>query len=159
MIFVERLLHHPDYQDYLNKLEGLEAERIYCKHSFEHFLDVARIGCLITYEDKLSIDKESFYLCALLHDLGRVDEYLTGQPHDEASQLIAKKLLDAIDFPKEKQLPILDAIAKHRIKAQAPSDFSGLLAKADKLSRNCFYCKAKASCYWSDEKKNKTIYY
>lgn len=159
MIFVQQLLQNKQYKIYLSTLEALEKDRIYCKHSFEHFLDVARIGVLIAYENKLKIDKEAFYLTALLHDLGRVDEYQSHIPHEKASIALAEILLNEINYPKESQKEILDAISKHREKSQDITSLSGLLAKADKLARNCFFCKASASCYWAEDKKNKTILY
>lgn len=159
MIYVEKLIHHPLYKSYLEKLEALEKNRIYCKHSFEHFLDVARIGILIAYEEEMSLDKEAFYLAALLHDLGRVEEYQNKRSHEGAGYDIAKNLLTLIHYPENEQGYILEAISNHRLKDQETNNFSGFLAKADKLSRNCFYCKASDSCYWSSKKKNQTIKY
>ena len=34
-----------------------------------------------------------------------------------------------------------------------------IIYKADKLSRQCFNCKAEKECYWSSEKKNFKITY
>ena len=35
---------HPLYQAELVKIAGYESDRIFCRHTFEHFMDVARIA-------------------------------------------------------------------------------------------------------------------
>ena len=37
------------------------------------------------------------------------------------------------------------------------NELANYLYRADKLSRNCFVCKAKNGCKWSEEKKNATL--
>ena len=42
-IRVRQIVTHPLYQQEFSALQKAEQERIYCKHTMEHFLDVARI--------------------------------------------------------------------------------------------------------------------
>lgn len=85
MEFVKKLLESVEYKNRLRKLKEMEQDRVYCRHDLDHFLHVARIACLLSVEQGLELDKEQVYLCALLHDLGRVEEYGAGISHAEAS--------------------------------------------------------------------------
>ena len=40
---VNRIWRHPVYQEHYKKIQELESERIFCRHTPEHFLDVARL--------------------------------------------------------------------------------------------------------------------
>ena len=54
---VNRIWRHPEYQSCLEKIRVCEKERIFCRHTPEHFLDVARITCLLAYEEDLPADR------------------------------------------------------------------------------------------------------
>lgn len=154
------LLQHPEYQTLLKELEAFEAERIYCKHSLEHFMDVARITYIHCLEDGLDISKDLIYYTALLHDIGRVEEYRNNVPHDKASIEIAQMFLKESTFSSAKQRLIIEAIAGHRHKeAQDMSVFATIFAQADRESRLCMNCPAIDLCYWPAEKKNQIISY
>jgi uncharacterized protein len=124
----------------------------------EHFLDVARIAYIKVLEDNLSCSKEVIYGIALLHDIGRVLEYEEGIPHHEGSVIIAKEILQDTSFTKEEKESILKAIEAHR-KDDNLEKLAKIIYKSDKISRNCFNCKAIDECYWSDDKKNFYINY
>lgn len=144
-------------QDLLNELNKLEDDRIYCRHDLNHFLSTARICYILCLENNLNISKDIIYSTALLHDLGRICQYKTGIPHDEASVEIAKKALQSTNYSEHEKNTILSAINSHRIKSDDIS-FEALFYKADKLSRDCFNCKV-SDCNWNDEKKNLEIKY
>ena len=72
MDYVARLLEDKTYQGLLRELENLEAGRIYCRHGFEHLMDVARLCWITVLENKIDISKEEVYLAALLHDIGKI---------------------------------------------------------------------------------------
>ncbi len=175
---INKLLSHPDFTKNLNHLAILEKDRIYCRHDLSHLLDVARIACLLQYKkaetnlkSTILFSDEIIYAAALLHDLGRVLQYEQGLPHETAGLVLAKKILIDCDFTKSEQVLILDAIQFHRKNPNLFSDdiedkekeeilsLRSLLYHADKLSRNCFACKASHSCYWSESEKNKGITY
>ena len=45
--------------------------------------------------------KDQFYVTGLLHDIGRVAQYETGEHHSVAGVRIAEKLLTEIEYPSE----------------------------------------------------------
>lgn len=106
--------------------------------------------------EKLDIKFDIIYSAALLHDIGRALEYKDGISHDLASIQIAKELLKETSFTKEEIKIIISLIENHRNKTYTNS-LESLFYKADKLSRECFNCKAIGLCKWSDEKKNLKI--
>lgn len=152
---IEKILNNPKYKELLNKIEKLEEDRIFCKHNLEHFLDVARISYIYTLENKLDYSKDIIYTIALLHDIGRVLEYEKNIDHHKASVIIANELLKETDFKEDEKKLIIKAIENHR--KESSDELSKIIYNADKLSRNCFNCKAKKECYWDEDKKNKTI--
>jgi uncharacterized protein len=157
---VNKILFHPEYQKKLKELEMLELERKFCKHSLEHFLDVARLAYIENLEKGLYIPKDLIYAASLLHDIGRVEEYKSGVDHEEASVLAAKELLPESGFTKEEEKQIIQAVSGHRDRGvRQTDDLAGILYRADKQSRICLNCKAFKECYWSAEKKNKILRY
>lgn len=158
MEYVARLLEDTMYRCLLAALKEYEADRIYCKHGLEHLMDVARLGWIIALEQHMDVTKEEVYLAALLHDIGRVEEYRTGISHAAAGQQLAGEILLHIGYPKEKAAELLWAIGEHRgsdVCKTNGNELSRLLKKADKASRACFVCEVAATCKWTDEQKNK----
>lgn len=155
---VNQIWKHPLYQTELHKLQLLEADREFCRHTPEHFLDVARLAYIRAIEENYSVSKELIYCTALLHDIGRARQYEDGTPHDEAGAVIAEQILKELGFSPEEIQAIVSAIRGHR--AETNQTILGqLIYRADKKSRNCFSCKAEPECYWSSAKKNMTIQY
>jgi len=155
---VNQIWKHPLYQTELHKLQLLEADREFCRHTPEHFLDVARLAYIRALEENYPISKELIYCTALLHDIGRARQYEDGTPHDEAGAVIAEQILKELGFSPEEIQAIVSAIRGHR--AETNQTILGqLIYRADKKSRNCFSCKAEPECYWSSAKKNMTIQY
>ena len=50
MTRVNAIWQHPLYQQNLKDLIHLEADRIFCRHTPEHFLDVARLAYIFALE-------------------------------------------------------------------------------------------------------------
>ena len=136
----------------------LEADRKFCRHTPEHFLDVARLAYIHALESHASASKELIYCTALLHDIGRAEQYRSGIPHDEAGAQIAEQILQDLSFDPSEIQEIISAIREHRNAARSDT-LSSLIYDADKASRNCFSCPVEKECYWSAEKKNLTITY
>ena len=65
-IRVRQIVTHPLYQQEFSALQKAEQERIYCKHTMEHFLDVARICYIMVLQDRAEISRELIYGAALL---------------------------------------------------------------------------------------------
>ena len=157
---IQRIQKNPVFQDLYIKLQNAEAGRIFCKHTLEHFLDVARLMYIFCLEDGESINKDVIYATALLHDLGRYDQMTCGTPHNVAGVEIAGNVLKECGFTDDEVLSIQKAIAGHREQHSAADDkLTFYLYRADKMSRNCFSCAARAECNWPDEKKNGYIVY
>ena len=153
---------HPLFIKCVAAIEDAEKERIYCHHDMEHFLNVARIAYILSIEREYNLSKEEIYATALLHDLGRMQEYANGTPHHEASVENAKKILTEAGFDAHECMRICNAIRAHRtaIREIAGTEaqlLAEVIREADKLSRDCYRCKARDGCYWSDEKKNLKI--
>ncbi len=157
---VNRILKNENYKIHLEKINAAEEKRLFCCHNMSHFLDVARIAVQLNVEEGLGISKEIIYATALLHDIGRHVQYADDTPHEKASVVLAPEILAACGFRLEEQNMILEAIGNHRNKKIATEkSLSGIIYRADKLSRPCFSCKMEAECDWSRSKKNLKLEY
>ncbi|MDY5435563.1 HD domain-containing protein [Peptostreptococcus porci] len=156
---IKKILSNRLFLDINNEITELERDRIFCKHGIEHLTSVARIMYINNLENGLGLDKELIYASALLHDIGRAEQYKNGREHSIAGLEISKKILSMCGFSEDEIELINSAIGSHNSNEECNNELSNLLKYADKKSRNCFLCLASAECYWSDEKKNKTIEY
>lgn len=157
---VDRILKHRDFLYHLKENQSAEAERCFCRHGMEHFLDVARIGYIINLEEKLGMEKELVYGAALLHDIGKHRQYREGIPHEKASADIAPGILADCGFRPEEISSIREAILSHReTGVREEKNLKGLLYRADKASRACFSCRTQEECNWKEDKKNVSILY
>ncbi len=151
---VNRIWKHPMFQMYMQDIQKAEEGRLYCLHDAEHCFDVARIGYIINLEEKLGFEKDIIYAMALLHDIGRREEYASGRSHHAAGAELAEPILKDAGYLPEEREAICEAISRHKASEGACTSLSCLLYEADKRSRRCFDCVATDSCYWSEEKKN-----
>ncbi|NCB92765.1 MAG: HD domain-containing protein [Clostridia bacterium] len=156
---ITRIISHPLYQEQYKLLQDAEENRSFCNHTMGHFLDVARIMYIYNLEENAQLSKELIYAAALLHDIGRYEQIVYKTPHHIAGARIAGIILRDCDFSKEDMLRVQNAIAGHREAMEKQDRLSEYLYRADKLSRNCFLCKASSECNWSEEKKNSYISY
>lgn len=154
---VNIILNNKKYKQALKKIEEYEKDREFCNHTIEHFMDVSRIAYIMILEENLNFSKEIVYAIGLLHDIGRVKQYEEGIHHDIASVEISREILKETSFTKNEINIILNGIANHR--KESDNKLEEIIYKADKLSRQCFNCKAEKECYWSSEKKNFKITY
>lgn len=152
-----KILRNERYSKLVKKLEALEKNRIFCGHDMEHFMSVARIAVMLCAEKSLEVDKDVIYSAALLHDIGRVEEYINGSPHDLAGAETAAEILDEIGCPEDKKADIIKLILSHRCYGGEESSPESIFYTADKLSRLCFCCKAKDKCNWPENKRNYKI--
>lgn len=155
---IDKIIKHPFFLEHMKKNEAAEAQRSFCRHNMGHFLDVARIAMILNEKEGLGIGEDIIYAAALLHDLGRHIQYADGTPHEQASALLAPGILKDCGYDNKETHVIITAIALHRTKETAGErSLNGLLYRADKASRPCFYCEAQEACDWKDEKKNRSI--
>lgn len=157
---VNEIIKNKEFNDRLYDIRKAEKGRVFCLHNMNHFLDVARIAALICEDENIRIDRELIYAAALLHDIGRAVQYREGVPHEEASADIAKYILLDCRFTRSETAVIIDAIAQHgneEVKTQ--KNLTGVIYRADKLSRKCFSCSAINECHKSIDKKNMWVFY
>lgn len=158
---VDALWRNTAYQRHLRRLAELEHGRVYCRHNLVHLLDVARIMWVRCLEGDLGLERELVYATALLHDIGKDEQYETGISHDVVGARVARELLDALpaelSFSAMEVDEICTAIAGHRHLREGAHPLERLLYEADKASRACYACAAAKTCNWSDEKKNLAI--
>ncbi len=152
---VEAVRTHPRFQECSARLEDAETDREFCRHQLPHLLDVARIAYVRVLERRLPFRKEVVYAAALLHDIGKAAQYEEGEPHEVAGARIAQEILQDVEGfdPREKTM-IVAAVAQHRRWSSDSTPLGRLLYEADKASRACFACPARAACTWPDERKN-----
>jgi uncharacterized protein len=155
---LDAITHNLNYQLFYSKIQLLETSRKFCKHDLSHFLDVARIGYILSLEEGVPISKELLYAAALLHDIGRHEQYLFGTPHERSSSTLCVPILKEAGFSSEEVTLIQQAILDHRTPEVASLlNLSGYLYRGDKASRPCHNCSAESECSWSRNKKNMNI--
>ena len=71
---------HPLFQSSFQRIQEWEKDRIYCRHGMEHFLDTARIAYIRSLEENIPVSKDQIYAAALLHDIGKWQQYEDGTP-------------------------------------------------------------------------------
>lgn len=157
---VNNILCDEEYKKIVKEIEKLETTRIYCHHDMVHFLDVARIARIICNEEEIECELPYIYAAALLHDIGRAQQYVDETPHEEASFVIAKDILERAGFGQEESELIRMAIREHGNEAvKEYRNLTGVIYRADKLSRKCFYCEATDTCHKAMHKRNMEIKY
>ena len=157
LVRVNKIISNIEYLSLVREIEAIEADREYCRHDFQHFISVARIAELLNVKEALNIDSELIYAAALLHDIGRAEEVKSGERHEVVSERLAPELIDAAGFGETEKKMILSAIANHRNKDVIDDmnrPLESIIYRADKLSRNCFYCDAYDKCRKSYDKRN-----
>ncbi|MCX7772577.1 MAG: HD domain-containing protein [Clostridia bacterium] len=160
MVRVDKVLENSIFRRNFNLMAIKEKKRIYCKHGMTHLIDTARIAYILSLENNLNIAKDVIYAAALLHDVGKIVEYTEGVEHNVVGAELCVEILMEAGFEDFEIEMIRRAILKHR-DASIRNDLSltGILYRADKLSRPCLYCKAEPKCDWSPEKKNMRVTY
>lgn len=152
-----QILINEKFKLYIEKMEKMEQDRIYCKHGLAHFLDVCRIAYIKVLEDGMDIHKDILYAAGLLHDIGRIEEYEHGVGHHIASVHIAQEILPQCGYNNLEIKEICDAIGSHRSLNEGKT-LEAILYFADKKARCCFACDAYELCKWEETKKNKGIW-
>lgn len=154
---VEAIWNHPLYRRELAAVEGAERDRVFCRHGVAHLLDVARVAWIQVLEEGLPIPRDLVYAAALLHDIGRAEQYARGVEHDVAGERTAAAILADLGgdagFSEGERAAILDAVRGHRA-AGASGALARVIARADKVSRPCFSCPAAKACMWPEGKRN-----
>ena len=152
---IQLIQEHPLFKEQYTLLQDAEKDRIFCRHTMEHFIDVARLMYIYNLEHDAGLSKAIIYATALLHDIGRYEQIALGTPHHLSGAKMAGEILADCDFSETEIAIIQEAIQSHRNAGdEATPVLSRYLYQADKQSRNCFSCPALEECNWPDTKKN-----
>ena len=153
-----KIIEHEMFREYMDRIELLEKDRIFCRHNVTHLLDVARISYIMNLEKGAPYSKDIVYGAALLHDIGKTEQYEEQIPHEITGAQKAAIVLKDCGYEGEEILLIQTAISDHR---RGPKEenrmLSEILYEADKKSRMCLFCRAKEECNWTEKKKNMRI--
>ena len=155
MPVIAEIRAHAIYRFQMGRLAACEERRVFCTHGPDHLASVARIAYIHVLEQGISYRKDVVYAAAFLHDIGKADQYHHGTPHEEAGARYAQEILEGIDvFTADEKDAIVTAVREHRRFSEDSSELGRILYAADKASRLCFDCAARAECSWSDTEKN-----
>ena len=168
MIVLDAIWSNETYQVQYQRLLKAEEQRLFCCHDITHLLDTARIAYIMNLEQNLGFRKDVIYATAIMHDIGKAEQYESGAPHEIVGAELADEILAQINgertanglepyFTANEVQAICRAIREHRRCPEGSSILGQLLYRADKASRPCFACDQRDGCSWSDEKKNLTI--
>lgn len=75
---------------------------------------------------QLDLPRDVIYAAALLHDIGRLQQYLTGEDHAAAGMRTAQEILRDTAFSASEQQAILQAVSQappRRYRADAGTHF------------------------------------
>jgi HD superfamily phosphodiesterase len=168
---VERILKDRWYQEYLLRNATREAKRRFCRHNFQHMLDVARVAYILLLEAgdlqvfvrQYSLSgreaaREIIYAAGLLHDIGRWEEYDHQQDHAAASARLAKELMSRTGFTPLEIDIVTRAIGEHRRRDAHETLLGRYLHAADRLSRPCLSCPVQADCHWFADRRRQAYF-
>jgi hypothetical protein len=111
---IHKIWEHPLYQEQFQLLQDAESDRIFCRHTLEHFLDVARLTYISSLEAQADYPKVLIYATALLHDIGRYGQIAHGIPHEQAGAELAGRIMADCGFLPEEIQEVQAAILSHR---------------------------------------------
>lgn len=153
-----KIMEHELFTEYMGQIDRLEKDRIYCRHNVNHLIDVARIAYILNLEKGMPYSKDLIYATAILHDIGKPEQYEQKIPHEITGAEKAGIVLKDCGFEDDEIRLIASAILDHR---KGPKEegrlLSEILYEADKSSRMCLFCNAKESCNWAEDRKNLLI--
>lgn len=157
---IQKIKDDPFYKECLSLNGDRERDRLFCRHDFQHMLDVSQISYnMIT--GAVSLDEfaakeglpgvtgasEVIFAAGLLHDIGRWRQYDNGEDHAQAGAVMARPVLERAGFLKEEIKAITSAIGDHRRAGPGSSFLGRVICLADDLSRPCGTCNARLDCY------------
>ena len=157
---VNLILENKAFRERVAQIRELEKDRIFCRHGMDHSFDVARIATLMASDEEIDVKRDVIYAAALLHDIGRVEQYGDGTEHEIASAAVAPFILEDCGYSEIETEIIVTAIINHGNEAvMDQNDLTGLLYRADKASRKCYMCDAISKCHKRPDKRVMEIKY
>lgn len=168
MKYATEIMKNALFQKTVEEIERLEADRIYCRHGMPHIMDVCRLAWILYLEESAGEQqnpaeteqmRDRIFVVGLLHDIGRVCQYTTGEHHAAAGARLAEKILEQIDYPQEWIKETTEIIRDHcGRRGTGGKSVGDYINRADHLSRPCFCCQAATSCKWPEEERNTRLF-
>ncbi len=156
----DNIIKNKEFRKLAEHIAHLETDRIFCRHGMDHCLDVARIAVIMAADDGIDMPRDIIYAAALLHDIGRGEQYEKGTEHEAAGAELAVPILRESGYTDEETALITEAIKQHgNISVKDDRDLNGLLYRADKASRKCYMCDAISQCHKAPDKRVMGILY
>ena len=156
MFRIHRILQHEFFCRCMALNNEREKNRPFCCHNLQHSIDVARICYILVLENNAGGEilpgagigqvQAVIYAAALTHDMGRWQQYDTGEDHALVGANLAKRVLEDTGFSKAEINLIANAILKHRSGSSGGGLLGQYLRQADDLSRQCWQCGAREDC-------------
>lgn len=153
---INAILQNPFFLKCVEQNEIREKNRRFCRHDKQHLIDVARICYILMLEEQTpgmlipglerKHGKEVVYAAGLLHDIGRWQQYDTGEDHALVGARLAIGILRDAGFTESEIEIITNAISRHRSGASGRGVMGEYLRRADDLSRPCWKCKVQDEC-------------
>lgn len=153
---IYKILKNAFFQKCLALNCSREENRRFCRHDWQHLIDVARICYILVLEEQAAGEiipgagkeqiKEVVYAAGLLHDIGRWQQYDTGEDHALVGAQLAEGVLKDAGFDGEEIALIVRAISRHRTGAAGGGPLGEYLRRADDLARPCWKCEARDEC-------------
>ena len=91
MTVTNRIAANELFLQCVEKNSKYEENRQFCKHGWEHLMDVARIAYIINLERGYGLERDLVYAAGLLHDCGRYVELEQETPHEKAGARLADR--------------------------------------------------------------------
>ncbi len=154
---IDAIIQNEIFRAVLHTLAEQEHDRIYCCHGLEHLLDVARVAYIRSLERGIAVRQDVLYAAALLHDIGRSEQYASGTPHEQAGVPLAQQILRDTSYTEEERQDILRCVRSHHCGEEEQTALQKLICEADKCSRPCYLCAASDTCKWSEQRKNLSL--
>lgn len=154
---LDKIIKHPLFASSMKIIEQQEKTRRFCHHGWQHCMDVARGMALLNEERHLGFAKEYLYAVALVHDLGRAQQYMQDEDHHDVGRTMAGQILADCGFSTDEAARAAAAVGAHGSIVYEEDVLAQLLVEADKKTRLCFLCEAAKECYWTEERKNQGI--
>jgi len=157
---IDAIVRDPLFQSSIARISNFEQDREFCKHTLQHFVDVARITYILMLESGQfhqfikeaglsgpAAAKEVIYAAGILHDVARWQEYEAGEDHAPLGAVMAGEIMERTGFDPDEIRAVTVAVREHREQSDRMSLLGELLFRADNLSRACHECSAQDRCY------------
>ena len=123
---IDQILSHPVFREQFALLQEAEKDRIFCRHTMEHFLDVARLMYIYNLEDQAGFSKEMIYAAGLLHDIGKSIDHEVEGSHIQIGVDLCRKYKESAT--------VINAVEAHHGDVEPETLIACVVQAADTIS-------------------------